>query len=57
MQEFFDYALRSDTNAWGQSFLQGMNWDLLPYFFGAGVAFIVGHILYMWLWAHRVKEY
>ncbi len=38
--------LRVSRNVWGQEILQGMSWDLLPFFFGAGVAFILGHMLY-----------
>ncbi len=52
-----DFLFRSNTNAWGQEFLLGMNWDLLWIFFGAGAAFIVVHMLYMRFWAPRVKDH
>ena len=38
--------LRYTSNAWGQSALEGVSWDLLPVFFGAGVVIIVVHALY-----------
>lgn len=43
--------LRVSRNVWGQEILQGMSWDLLPLFFGAGVVLILGHLLYRWLLA------
>jgi hypothetical protein len=46
---------RVTQDAWGQEILQGVSWDLLPIFFGAGVVFIVVHVLYMALWAPRTK--
>ena len=47
--------LRVSRNVWGQEILQGMSWDLLPVFFGAGVAFIAAHMLYRWLLAPKQK--
>jgi hypothetical protein len=40
-------VLRFSSNAWGQEVLEGISWDLLPLFFGVGVAVIVVHGLYM----------
>ena len=42
---------RTSRDVWGQEVLQGMSWDLIPIFFGAGAALIVGHLLYRWLLA------
>lgn len=41
--ELFRYA----TNAYGQEVLLGASWDLLWWFFGAGAAFIILHVIYM----------
>ena len=49
--EFF----RVSRNVWGQEILQGVSWDLIPVFFGAGVVFIVAHMLYRWLLAPKQK--
>ncbi len=38
--------LRVSRNPWGQEVLQGVSWDLLWLFVGAGVAFVVVHMLY-----------
>jgi len=46
---------RFSRNVWGQEILQGMSWELLPIFFGAGVAFVIGHMLYRWLLAPKQK--
>ena len=43
--------LRVSRNVWGQEILQGMSWDLLPLFLGAGVVFVLGHMLYRLLLA------
>ena len=37
--------LRVTHNAWGQSTVAGISWDLLPWFVGAAVAFIVLAVL------------
>lgn len=42
--------LRTDTNPWGQEVLLGISWDLLPWFAGAGIAIIAGHVLFKALW-------
>ncbi len=42
---------RTSRDVWGQEVLQGMSWDLIPIFFGAGAVLIVGHLLYRWLLA------
>lgn len=43
-------VLRVDQNPWGQEILQGLSWDLIWLFVGAGVVFIVLHTLYKALW-------
>jgi hypothetical protein len=40
--ELFRYA----TSVYGQPVLLGASWSLLPWFFGAGVLFIVAHAAY-----------
>jgi hypothetical protein len=40
--EFFRYA----SSVYGQPVLLGASWSLLPWFFGAGVAFILAHAAY-----------
>ena len=40
-------VLRYSSNAWGQRVLEGISWDLLPWFFGVAVGVIVIHALYM----------
>ena len=37
---------RFSRSIYGQQVLIGASWDLLPWFFAAGVAFIVLHALY-----------
>jgi len=37
---------RVQRSIYGQQILVGASWDLLPWFFAAGVAFIVAHALY-----------
>ena len=46
---------RVSRNVWGQEILQGMSWDLLPLFFGIGVAFVVLHMLYRLLLVPKQK--
>jgi hypothetical protein len=48
--------LRWSRNPWGQETLQGVSWDLLWLFVGAGAVLIVLHMLYMWLWAPRLDR-
>jgi hypothetical protein len=48
--------LRTDANAWGQDVLLGISWDLLPWFVGAGVVIIVGHVLFKALWEPAVRR-
>jgi hypothetical protein len=38
--------LRISRDAYGREVLQGLSWDLLWVFGGAGVALIAGHALY-----------
>jgi hypothetical protein len=44
---------RLSKDAWGQETLNGVSWDLLSWFFGAAVLFIVVHILYKWFFAPK----
>jgi len=46
-------VLRYSSNAWGQTTLEGVSWDLLGVFFIGAAAFIVIHALYMWLLAPK----
>ncbi|MEG3582158.1 MAG: hypothetical protein VX359_04245 [Chloroflexota bacterium] len=39
---------RIETNAWGQEILLGLSWSWLWVFFGAGLGFVILHILFMW---------
>ena len=48
-------VFRVSRDVWGQEILQGLSWDLLPLFFGLGVALIVCHLLYRWLAAPKEK--
>ena len=48
--------LRYSKDAWGQTVLEGMSWDLFWYFVAAGAAFIVFHMIYMRTVNHK-KEY
>ncbi|MEE2781867.1 MAG: hypothetical protein VYE04_00790 [Pseudomonadota bacterium] len=43
--EIFRYS----SDAWGQTALEGISWDLLPFFFGMGVVVIVAHALIKWV--------
>jgi hypothetical protein len=43
--------VRVSRDVWGREILQGMSWDLIGVFFGAGLAVIVLHALYRWLLA------
>ncbi len=38
--------LRFGHDAYGERVLNGVSWDLLPVAFWAGVAVIVGHLIY-----------
>ena len=46
---------RVSSDAYGREVLQGMSWDLLWVFAGAGVALIVIHAVYRALFAPRPK--
>ncbi len=48
--------LRVSRNAWGQEVLQGVSWDLLWVFVGAGIAFIVGHLIYSFICAKKKQK-
>ncbi|MBT6244269.1 MAG: hypothetical protein HOI43_02555 [Gammaproteobacteria bacterium] len=41
-------VLRYSSDAWGQSVLEGVSWDLLGVFFFVTTTAIVLHALYMW---------
>jgi len=45
--------LRVTRDVYGREVLQGVSWDLLPVFFGAGLVLIVGHAAYRALVARR----
>ena len=45
--------LRVSRDAYGREVLQGLSWDLIYVFFAAGVALIVVHALYRYLFAKR----
>ncbi len=47
--------LRVDNNAWGQEILLGISWDLLWFFVGGALAFIVIHIVYSRFWSVSKK--
>ena len=47
---------RYSSNAWGQRVLEGVSWDWIGYFAGAGVVFIVLHTVYMFFYGKRVKS-
>jgi hypothetical protein len=38
--------LRFGHDAWGERVVNGLSWDLLPVAFWAGVAVIVGHLIW-----------
>jgi hypothetical protein len=40
-------------DVYGREVLEGASWDLLPVFFGLGLAVIVVHTLWRWLAAPR----
>jgi hypothetical protein len=48
--------IRSARDPWGQEVLLGMSWDLIGVFFGVGLTLIVLHMLFMWLWAPRLRR-
>lgn len=46
-------VFRYSQNAWGQSALEGISWDLLPVFVVTAATFVIVHALFMWLFAPR----
>lgn len=48
--------LRVTRDMYGQAALQGVSWELIPWFVGASLAFIVVHILFAALWMPRIKS-
>jgi len=49
-------VLRVSQNAWGQEVLQGVSWDMLWVFVGAGIAFIMVHLVYSFICAHKKQK-
>ena len=47
---------RYSSNAWGQRVLEGLSWDLIGYFAGAGLAFILTHAVYMHFFVKKMKS-
>ena len=47
---------RVSRTVYGQEVLQGLSWDLLPVFFGAGIAFVVIHAAYRRLLAPNPRR-
>jgi hypothetical protein len=43
--------LRLSRDVYGREVLEGVSWDLIGIFFGLGLAFIVIHAIYRWLFA------
>jgi len=43
--------LRVSRDVYGREVLEGMSWDLLGVFVGLGLAVIVVHAVYRWLFA------
>lgn len=46
---------RFGRDVYGREVLQGMSWDLIVWFVGLGVAVIVLHAAYRWLFAPKQK--
>lgn len=49
-------VFRVEENAWGQETLIGVSWELLWLFAGVGLAFIIGHMIYMRIRASRPRS-
>ena len=43
-------------DVYGREVLEGASWDLIPLFFGLGVAVIVVHAVWRWRNAARAKS-
>ena len=43
--------LRVSRDVYGRETLEGVSWDLIGVFFALGLAVIVGHAVYRWLFA------
>lgn len=43
--------LRVSRDVYGREVLEGVSWDLLPVFFGLGLAVILIHAAYRWFFA------
>lgn len=48
--------LRFGRDVYGREVLEGMSWDLIGVFFGLGLAVIVVHVIYRWLFAPRSES-
>lgn len=44
---------RFGRDVYGREVLQGMSWDLIGLFFGLGVAIVVVHAAYRWMFARK----
>ena len=49
-------VLRYGRDVYGRVVLEGMSWDLIGVFFGLGLAAIVVHAVYRWLFAPRSES-
>ena len=48
--------LRYSSDAWGRQVLEGVSWDLLWLFFGAGLVFICLHLIYLRICRRRQER-
>jgi hypothetical protein len=48
--------LRYSSDAWGRQVLEGVSWDLLWLFFGAGLVFICLHLVYLRICRRRQQR-
>jgi hypothetical protein len=48
--------LRVSRDMYGQAALQGVAWELIPWFVGASLAFIIVHVLFAAFWVPRLKK-
>jgi formate dehydrogenase subunit gamma len=48
-------VFRFTRDVYGREVLQGMSWDLIWVFFAAGIAVVVVHAVFRWLFAPKPK--
>ncbi|HEY5666838.1 MAG TPA: hypothetical protein VIV64_08965 [Gammaproteobacteria bacterium] len=48
--------LRFGRDVYGREVLEGVSWELIPVFFGLGLAVIVIHAVYRWWFAPRADS-